>query len=65
MYALIVELNGVTSTIIHNHLEDATSSYEEQDLEGEVVALVKVCVGKPFGLNDVGVFGGEEIVSNL
>jgi hypothetical protein len=65
MYALIVESSGVTSVTIHNHLEDATSSYDEQDLDKETVCLLRVSLGKPFGLNEVGSFGGEEIISNL
>jgi hypothetical protein len=65
MYALIVEESDVTSITIHNHLEDATDAYEEKANEDNGAYLLKVGVGKPFGLNEIGTFGGEEINSNV
>lgn len=64
MYALLVETDGVTSITIYNHLDDANSAYEETT-EEETTVLLKVGVGKPFGLNERGSFGGDEINSNL
>jgi hypothetical protein len=64
MYALIVETDGATSITIYNHLDDANLAYEETP-EEEAAVLLKVGVGKPFGLNTRGSFGGDEINSNL
>lgn len=64
MYSLIVETDGATSITIYNHLDDANSAYEETH-EEEATVLLKIGVGKPFGLNEKGAFGGDEIASNL
>jgi hypothetical protein len=68
MYAFIVSnLSKETTAItVYNLHEEAVTAYEEyQELLGDDIFVLKISSGKAFGVNDLGSFGGEEILSNL
>lgn len=68
MYAFIVNnLSKETTAItVYNLHEEAVIAYEEyQEIPGDDIFVLKISSGKSFGVNDLGSFGGEEILSNL
>jgi len=68
MYAFIVSnLSKETTAItVYNLHEEAVTAYEEyQELLGDDIFVLKISSGKAFGVNDLGSFGGEEILSNI
>jgi len=68
MYAFIVcNLSKETTAItVYNLHEEAVTAYEEyQELLGDDIFVLKISSGKAFGVNDLGSFGGEEILSNI
>ena len=68
MYAFIVSnLSKETTAItVYNLHEEAVTAYEEhQEIPGDDIFVLKISGGKSFGVNDLGSFGGEEILSNL
>lgn len=68
MYAFIVSNleKESTNVVVFNTLEGATDAYEEHfDDSGDDKFVLRIVQGKAFGVNEMGSFGGEEILSNL
>lgn len=67
MYAFIVNNTTklTTSIEMHNSLEDATDAFEEySEMPNDYLCILKISLGKSFGVNETGSFGGEELLSN-
>lgn len=68
MYAFLVSNleTGVTGITVYNHMDDAVTAYEEHyGSEGDDKFVIRCTPGEPFGVNDRGSFGGEEMLSNI
>jgi len=68
MYAFLVSNldTGVTGITLYADLDSAVSAYEDHyGTEGDDKVVIRCYPGQPFGINDNGSFGGEEIVSNF